>query len=105
MNRLGNLLGYLPGSMSLTRPDTGPVSTWVGGSVTAPGSCSPHVRAIASRPDPSRPIQTKTGPGGLDHDPDFFKEKNGQTLSSVSAGVAREARAHVCALRAQGAAA
>lgn len=101
MNLTGNLLGYRtgyppgypPGYLDATRPDTDSVST----PITESGSEPPHVRAIASRPGPSRPFQTL--PGGLDHPPKNRKNKTAKTLSSVSAGVARE-RTHT---RARGA--
>lgn len=105
MNRLGNLLGYRLGSDHLTGPVSdsvsGSVSTPVGGSVSDSGTESPHVRAIASRPVPSLPIQTK--PNRLAWTtPQNSEDQNGQTLISVSAEVAREARTHG---RARGAAA
>jgi hypothetical protein len=101
MNRTTNLVGYLPGSVPLTGALSGSLSTRGGGSVTGPVGCSPHVRAIASRPVPTLPIQTKPVRGAWTP-PTFFVNKNGKTLSSVSAGVAREARTRA---RARGAAA
>jgi hypothetical protein len=94
MNQLGNLFGIRLGSRAANRMHnralTGALSTQVGGSVSGP----PHVRAIASRPVPTRPVLTCPGLGAdISLRDNFF---NSNVKSSFSFG-AKFARERVCA--------